>query len=187
MCFWMASVPRYNWGYSATIKARPMDNPPQVVLFGSIGGGWREQHVIPVLEELGVTYFNPTQEHGWTHQSGDIEVEVMATCETVVMPINTTTPAFTSLAETGWAALGCALRNQHLILQIDLDYSIKLDPAITASEAGQQLQRALQHSATSSRYLVYKHATAFRHPRLHIVPDMAAVAAKLREIYQKSE
>jgi hypothetical protein len=36
-----------------------MKNPPQVVLFGSIGGGWREQHIIPVLE------------NGWTRQSGD--------------------------------------------------------------------------------------------------------------------
>jgi hypothetical protein len=156
---------------------------PQVVLFGSIAGGWREQHIIPVLEELGVTYYNPVQPMGWTHQSGDIEAELMAKCETIVMPFNTTTPAFTALAEAGWAALGVALRNQHLILQIDLDYPVALDETITSSEAGQQLQRALQHYATSSRYLVYKHAMEFQHPRLHIVKDIAAIADKLREIY----
>ena len=31
---------------------------------GSISGGWREQHIIPVLEELGVSYYNPVQENG---------------------------------------------------------------------------------------------------------------------------
>ena len=183
----MVSVPRYNWGYSATNKARPMDNPPQVILFGSISGGWREQHIIPVLEELGVSYYNPVQENGWTHQSGDIEAEVLAACETIVIPINRTSLAFTALAEVGWAAAGCALRNQHLILQIDLDYPVSLGAEITASEDGKRLEKALQHYATSSRYLVYKHAVAFKHHRLHIVPDMAGIAAKLREIYQKSE
>lgn len=152
-----------------------MDNPPQVILFGSISGGWREQHIIPV------------QENGWTHQSGDIEAEVLAACETIVIPINQISLAFTALAEIGWAAAGCALRNQHLILQIDLDYPVSLAPDITASDAGKSLERALQHYATSSRYLVYKHAMAFNHPRLHIVPDMAGIAAKLREIYQKSD
>ncbi len=162
-----------------------MDRPPQVVLFGSIYGGWREEYVIPVLDELGVTYYNPVQEHGWTHQSGDVEAELMAACETVVMPVNTITPAFTSLVETGWAALGCALRNQHLILQIDLDFTLSLDPAITASEPGQQLFRWLEHWTTSSRYMAYKHATAFSHPRLHVVADMAGVVTKLREIYAR--
>lgn len=163
-----------------------MTDIPQVVLFGSIAGGWREQHVIPVLEKLGVTYYNPVQPLGWTHQSGDFEAELMAACETIVMPFNTTTPAFTALAEAGWAALGVALRNQHLILQIDLDYPVALDPSITASEPGQQLQRALQHYATSSRYLVYKHAMAFQHPRLHVVKDIGGIAEKLREIYGPS-
>lgn len=164
-----------------------MDNPPQVILFGSISGGWREQHIIPVLDELGLSYYNPVQEFGWTHQSGDIEAEVLAACETIVIPINRTSLAFTALAEVGWAAAGCALRNQHLILQIDLDYTVSLGPEITASEDGKRLEKALQHYATSSRYLVYKHAMAFNHLRLHIVPDMAGIAAKLREIYQKSE
>jgi DNA-binding beta-propeller fold protein YncE len=48
---------------------------PQVVLFGSIYGDWRERHVIPVLTELNVTYYNPLQPQGWTHQVGDIEAE----------------------------------------------------------------------------------------------------------------
>lgn len=162
-----------------------MPNPPQVCLFGSIGGGWREAHVIPVLEELGVSYYHPFQEHGWTPQSGDIEAEVMKTCEVMVMVINTTTPAFTSLAETGWAALGCLLRNQHFILQIDLEFPISLPAELTAHESGQNLQRAMQHWTTSSRYLVDKHGRAFEHPKMHIVQDLPAVAEKLREIYPR--
>jgi hypothetical protein len=124
---------------------------PQVVLFGSIYGDWRERHIIPVLAELDVTYFNPVQPQGWTHQAGDIEVEYMARCETVVMVFNKTLPAFAALAEAGWAALGCVQRNQHFILQIDLEFLLHLPAELTALQAGQQLERDLQGWATRSR------------------------------------
>jgi hypothetical protein len=160
-----------------------MSASPQVALFGSIGGEWRERYVIPVLIELGVTYYNPVRPSGWTRESGDIEADRMARCETVVMVFNRTLPAFTALAETGWAALGCVARNQNFILQIDLDCPVHLSPALASMHEGEQLERRLQHSTTSSRYMVYKHARAFQHPRLHLVEDVAGVAAKLRELY----
>jgi hypothetical protein len=156
---------------------------PQVALFGSIEGEWRERHVIPVLTELGVTYYNPVQPHGWTRQTGDLEAEYMARCETVVMVFNKTLPAFAALAETGWAALGCVERKQNFILQIDLEFPLALPPALTALRAGEQLEKVLQGWVTRSRYLVYRHAREFKHPRLHLVDDVPAVAAKLREIY----
>jgi hypothetical protein len=156
---------------------------PQVVLFGSIYGQWRERYIIPILTELGVTYYNPVQPHGWTQQSGDIEAEYMARCETVVMVFNKTLPTFAGLAESGWAALGCVERNQQFILQIDLDFPLKLPTEITAIPAGERLEKDLQGYATRTRELVYKHAREFKNPRLHLVEDMAAVAAKLREIY----
>jgi hypothetical protein len=40
---------------------------PQGVLFGSIYGQWRERYIISILTELGVTYYNPVQAHGWVH------------------------------------------------------------------------------------------------------------------------
>src|ERR1700682_3800918 len=98
-----------------------MSATPQVVLFGSIAGEWRERQIIPVLNELGVTYYNPAKPDGWTHQAGDVEAQYMARCETVVMVFNASSPSFAALAETGWAALGCVTRNQHFILQIDLE------------------------------------------------------------------
>lgn len=162
-----------------------MQKPPQVCLFGSIYGGWRESHVIPVLDELGVSYYHPFQEHGWTPQAGEVEAEVMKSCEVMIMVINTTTPAFTSLAETGWAALGCLLRNQHFILQVDLEFPVSLAPELTEYESGQNLQKIMQHWTTSSRYLVDKHAHAFDHPKMHIVRDLSAVGDKLREIYTR--
>jgi hypothetical protein len=162
-----------------------MSTIPQVVLFGSIQGDWRERHIIPVLTELNVTYYNPVQPDGWTHHSGDIEAEYMARCETVVMVFTRHLPAFAALAESGWAALGCVERNQHFILQIDLEFSLHLPSELTAMLAGQQLETALQGWATRSRYLVHKHAGEFKHPRMHIVADLPAVAAKLREIYTR--
>lgn len=34
-----------------------MNDYPQVISFGAIGGDWREQWVIPVLDALGVSYY----------------------------------------------------------------------------------------------------------------------------------
>lgn len=162
-----------------------MNDYPQVILFGAIGGGWREQWIIPVLDELGVTYYNPIQEDGWTPEAGDREADVMAHCETIVMVINKTSPAFTSLAEAGWAALGAVQRRQHFILQIDLDYTYPLPDSILQIAEGQRLQAWLQHWVSSSRYLVYKHAQQFNIPTMHLVTNMEDVIGKLREIYQK--
>ncbi len=156
---------------------------PQVVLFGSIYGEWRERYVIPTLIELGVTYYNPVHPGGWTHEAGDIEAEYMAGCETVVMVFNKTSPTFAGLAESGWAALGCVERNQHFILQIDLDLPLSQPPALSAMKAGEELEKDLQGWATRARYLVYKHAREFKHPRLHLAEDVPAVTARLREIY----
>lgn len=156
---------------------------PRVVLFGSISGGWREKYVIPVLEELGVTYYNPVAPTGWTTVYGDREAELMAHCETIVMVINKTTAAFTSLAETGWAALGAAQRGQDFILQLDLDYMIDTEGAVTDTEAGRSLQGYLKHWSKSSRYLVHRHAREFNHDKMHLVDDMEGVIAILRQIY----
>ena len=156
---------------------------PQVVLFGSVSGDWRERHVIPVLDELGVTYFNPVRPHGWTCEAGDIEAEFMARCETVVMVFNTILPSFAGLAESGWAALGCIERQQHFVLQIDREFALRLPPALSATPEGARLEKDLQGWTTRSRYLVHKHASEFRHPRLHTVADLPGVAATLREIY----
>jgi hypothetical protein len=163
-----------------------MDAYPQVILFGSIGGSWREDHIIPVLEELGVTCYNPISPTGWWSKDlGDREAEVMAHCETIVMVINRTTPAFTSLAETGWAALGAAVRGQQFILQMDVEYPMTLPDAIRHTADGQEVEKALQHWATSSRYLVYNHAKQFNLPNLHLVDDMTGVIATLRTLYRK--
>ncbi|MFN8374943.1 MAG: hypothetical protein U0694_18965 [Anaerolineae bacterium] len=160
-----------------------MTEYPRVVLFGSISGGWREKYIIPVLEEYGITYYNPVAPTGWTTIYGDREAELMAHCETIVIVINKTSAAFTSLAESGWAALGAAQRGQHFILQIDLDYMIDTEGAVTDTETGRSLQGYLKHWSTSSRYLVYKHAQEFRLDRIHLVNDMDGVIAKLRQIY----
>ena len=124
-----------------------------------------------MLVELGVTYFNPVRPQGWSSQDGDVEAEYMARCETVVMVFNRSLPAFAALAESGWAALGCLQRNQHFILQIDLDFPFHLPPELTAMQAGAELEKSLQGWATRSRYLVHKHAGEFKHPRLHLVED----------------
>jgi hypothetical protein len=156
----------------------------QVVLFGSIQGGWRESHVIPTLEALGVTYFNPVITDGdWTPAHGDIEAEIMANCETIVMVINCVAPSFSALAETGWAALGALHRGQHFILQVDQGCAFELPEALRAAAGGQNLDKQMQHYIRASRYLVNQHARYFQLDRLHVVDDLEGVVAQLREIY----
>jgi hypothetical protein len=158
---------------------------PQVALFGSMGGGWREQHVIPVLERLGVTYFNPAVPSGWTPEDGDQEAAIMAHCETIVMVINKTRPSFTGLAETGWAALGAAQRGQHYILQVDLDYHIRLPDSLRRQPEGAKVEELFNHWIRSSRYLVHHHAENFQLPTLHLEKDIAGVVVALEKIYKK--
>ncbi|MBX3063296.1 MAG: hypothetical protein KF726_09995, partial [Anaerolineae bacterium] len=155
-------------------------------LFGSMGGGWREQYVIPVLRQLGVSYFDPNFNRDWTPDMGVREAEVMANCETIVMVINMERPAFSSLAETGWAALGAVQRGQHFILQIDLDYQINLPDSLNNDEESQSFGRLLQHYGHASRDLVVKHARQFHIPTLHIVDDISGVINVLHGIYSKT-
>lgn len=164
-----------------------MRDIPQVVLFGSIYGDWRERVVIPVLEELNVSYFDPSKPDGWTPADGDLEAEVMARCETIVMVINRRLPSFTSLAETGWAALGAIQRGQHFILQVDQDYNLDLPDAIISTEEGARLANYMQHWVTSSRHLVMRHALEFQHELIHVVDSVDAVAETLRLIYENRQ
>ncbi|MBZ0304096.1 MAG: hypothetical protein K8J31_30450, partial [Anaerolineae bacterium] len=150
-----------------------MGGYPQVVLFGSMQGGWREASVIPVLEELGVSYYHPASPTGeWYQELGDREADYMAHCETIVMVINTLSPAFTSLTEAGWAALGACQRGQQFILQIDSGCDFILPDSIRQTEEGRHLQRQLTHWTTSSRHLVLEHARHFDMETFALVDDL---------------
>lgn len=156
---------------------------PQVVLFGSIQGAWRETHIIPVLEELKLSYFNPVLPGDWTRENGDQEAELMAHCETIIMVINDTRPGFTSLAETGWAALGAQQRGQHFILQMDRHCEFNLPESLRQTNDGQDLAKQMRHYVNASRHLVYCHAQQFQLERFHLVEDLDGVVATLRSIY----
>ena len=160
-----------------------MTNYPQVILFGSIAGDWRENVIIPVLEELGVTYYNPVSETGWNTDLGDREAEVMAHCETIIMVLNRTSPSFTSLAETGWAALGAQVRGQTFILQIDHDLTYGLPESLQDHPDAQEVDAGLKHWVKSSRYLVDKHARQFNIPTMHVVDTLDDVVTVLRQNY----
>lgn len=156
---------------------------PQVILFGSIAGEWREKRIIPVLKELGVTYFNPNTGGIWTIENGDQEADLLAHCETIVMVFNNTSPSFAGLAEAGWAAMGAMVRGQHCILLIDLEYSYELAHSLRSSEDGQALAKQMDHWTKSTRHLVYKHAKQFDIKTLYVAENMADVIARLRLIY----
>ncbi len=161
-------------------------NTPQVGLFGSIYGDWREKHVIPVLDELKVSYFHPgTPDQVWTEEMGQREAEVMQQAETIVMVINNETPAFGGLGETGWAALGAARREQTFILYVQPGYTWRasrwqrLIPGVGA------LIKEMEDYAQRTRSLVIKHAK--RHAqdidRLIVVDSLPEIAAALRRLY----
>jgi hypothetical protein len=99
------------------------------------------------------------------------------------MVFNGILPSFGGLAESGWAALGCVERGQNFILQVDLAADVRVPSELAALPAGERLEKDLQGWATRSRFLVHRHASEFRHPRFHVVADVPAVVAGLRDIY----
>lgn len=162
-----------------------MPPAPQVVLFGSMQGDWREQTVIPVLEALGVRYYNPHEPGiNWNPDKGSVEAEMMAACETIVIVINGKTAAFTSLMETGWAALGATQRGQTLILAVLPEEYVEILPFyLRIFPKVREMNYFLNHYAKSMRNLVRGHAQQFDLPGLIVTDSLDGVVAALKDRY----
>lgn len=157
---------------------------PQVALFGSIAGGWREEHVIPLLTRLGVSFYHPgTPDQQWTQVMGFREADIMANAETIVMVINHSSPGFGGLAEAGWAALGAAQRGQTFILYIPTGY--KFEGEGLAAMFGKKYVDMLDDYAGRTRYLVNEHAKRFKDMvnGLYVVENIEGVLEVLEEQY----
>lgn len=157
---------------------------PQVALFGSIAGNWREEHVIPLLKKLAVSYYHPgTTDEKWTQVMGFREADVMANAETIVMVINHSSPGFGGLAEAGWAALGAAQRGQTFILYIPTGY--KFEGEGLAAMFGKKYVDMLDDYAGRTRYLVNEHARRFSGEvnGLYVVENIEGVLKVLQEQY----
>jgi hypothetical protein len=144
----------------------------QVFLMGTIGGAyedpnrdcWREELVQPVLEELGVTYFNPVVSV-WTEESAEIEARVIAQAETIVLVITAAHPSIGSLAESGWAVLSAIEREQTIIIYIAPD------------SANEDSWRARRIVLSQARPL------AENLDNVMIVDSLDGVVAALRQVY----
>lgn len=104
----------------------------QVFLMGTIGGDyedpnrdcWREDVIQPVLEELGVTYFNPVVAN-WSEEDAEQEARAIANADTIVLVITQTSPSIGSLSESGWAVLSAIERDQTVIAYIDPESDVQ--------------------------------------------------------------
>lgn len=165
-----------------------MKQYPQVALFGSTGGDWREDYVIPLLDKLKVTYYHPAELNTtWTQVHGTREADVMLYAETIVMVINHSSPGFGGLAETGWAALGAAQRNQAFILYIPTHYKFSVDGWSGFMPQTRQLADMIDDYAGRTRYLVLEHARRFEKvvDNLHVVENMDEMLVVLKNKYEK--
>ena len=160
---------------------------PQVILFGSIGGDWREKHIIPVLDELGVSYFDPRTSPTWTEDMGRREAEVMEHCEVNVMYFNHTSPAFGGLTEAGWAALGTVQREQTFILCIERDYTVSYPWWARFIPGARARFDMIEDYSNRARFLVFEHAKklAKDNERLMVVESVEAIVEELRRHYRK--
>lgn len=97
----------------------------QVFLMGTICGEksdperdcWRESGVQPLLDDPGVTYYNPVVEN-WTDENAAEEAQAIASAETIVLVITADHPSIGSLSESGWAVLSALEREQQMIAYI---------------------------------------------------------------------
>ena len=166
----------------STFSAKPSGCPvevdrstenAQVFLMGTIGGAyedpnrdcWREDVVQPVLEDLGVSYFNPVVSN-WTEENAEIEARVIAQAETIVLVITAKHPSIGSLAESGWAVLSSIERGQTIIIYIAPD------------SANEESWRARQIVLSQARPL------AENLDNVIIVDSLDGVVAALREHYR---
>jgi hypothetical protein len=164
---------------------------PQVILFGSIFGDWRERYIIPVLDERGVTYYNPISPTGkWYKDLGNREAEMMEHGETIIMHFTPDLPSFAGLAETGWGALSAVQRKQTFILSIPkeeyhqpMPWWVKFIPPM------KNMSKSIEDYANRSRFLVDAHARRLAPGNEHLimVNDINAVADALRKLYPKSK
>lgn len=100
--------------------------PAQVFLMGTVGGSyedpnrdcWREDVVQPILDELGVSYFNPVISD-FTDEDAEREARAIANAETIILVITSTSPSVSSLAESGWAVVSALERDQTVIAYIE--------------------------------------------------------------------
>jgi hypothetical protein len=165
-----------------------MQDYPQVALFGSIAGRWREEYVIPTLKKLNVTYYDPSDAEGtWTQVHGTREADAMLYAETIVMVINHSSPGFGGLAEAGWAALGAAQRKQTFILYIPTHYKFTQDGWINTLAPTKRLIDMIDDYAGRTRYLVLEHAKRFESQvdDLYVVENIEGMLDVLRQKYEK--
>ncbi len=159
---------------------------PQVVLFGAIGGGWRETHVIPALQALGVSYYDPTlRGRAWTEADGQREAEVMAHAETIVMVFPADTPAFGGLAETGWAAASALQRGQTFILHVAPGFTWQVAGWLRWLPGTRRLVAQIEDYGVRARALVVDHARrlAGTTNRLIVAESIEEVVAALQQRY----
>ncbi|MCB9452269.1 MAG: hypothetical protein H6672_12580 [Anaerolineaceae bacterium] len=158
----------------------------QVALFGSMGGEWREKVVIPVLKELGVSYFHPGGAGTtWTEAMGVQEVEALSQAETVVMVINSLSPAFGSLSEAGWIALGCMRRNQTYLMYIETTYKVNTPKWYNYVPGLKRRLEAIEDYSNRARLLGKEHARrlAKEVPNLTVTDQIEEIATILRQKY----
>lgn len=164
---------------------------PQVILFGSIYGDWRERSVIPVLDEIGVTYYNPLSPTGkWDKDLGEREAEVLQHAETIIMHFTNHSPSFAGLAETGWGALSASHRKQNFILSIPKEaYHHAMPRWAQLIPPMKNLGKTIEEYTNRSRFLVEAHARrlAAGDEHLVIVNDIKAVVAELHRLYKTKQ
>lgn len=98
-------------------------------LFGTCGGSkWRDS-VILQLQRGGKLFFNPQLPEGqnWTEKDGQVEAEHLAEDKVIMFVITNETPAYGSLAETGWAALRAEKHHQKIGFFIQLTGDKEMD------------------------------------------------------------
>lgn len=145
----------------------------QVFLMGTIGGDyadpkrdcWREHSVQPVLDELGVTFFNPVVDN-WTEENAAIEAQAIANAETIVLVITETSASIGSLSESGWAVLSALERYQTIIVYIS--------PESDDSESLRARRIVLSQARTLATDL----------ENVYLVESLDEVILTLRDIYK---
>lgn len=123
---------------------------PAIGLFGTTGQSRWRKAVIRRLQAENIAYFDPTVAEGWTPAQAEIEATHLATDKVILFVITAETPAFGSLAESGWAAVSAARNGQAIFFVVEERPSSpswwqRLLVADTPDQASQRARILIRH------------------------------------------
>lgn len=139
-------------------------NKAKIGLFGTCGGSTWRSGIMPLLDQRGISYFNP-QVDNWTAECAQIEADHLVNDNIVLFPITDETTGIRSLAEIGFTVF----RAQS---SPDQRFVIYIMPTVDTTKVTEPM---LVKESNRARTLVRAHLTKINLPNVMVVDSLESM------------